>query len=309
MRSDFYYPSCGAGSIHGYRWEPEGEPVAVLQIVHGLGGHSARYDHFARFLASQGFLVVAGDHMGHGGSVSDEVPQGHFAGGWNKAVGDVHRLMKTTRLDYPDIPYILLGQSIGSFMVRTLLMQHSKCGVSAAVICGSGWVHRGILNSGIAAAKLIGKMQGFDTPSPKLTESIFSGYNRRIDHQRTDFDWLSRSSRVVDAYLADPKCFHVITPGLARDIMMGMKYNQEPENLDRMQKNLPILAISGGDDPVGGYGEGVKKMVQAFTQAGMENVSVRLFPLCRHELLNELNREEIYEYILNWIKKQVDLDA
>lgn len=309
MRSDFFYPSCGAGSIHGTRWEPQGSPVAVLQIVHGLGGHGERYDHFARFMASRGFLVVAGDHMGHGGSVSEAVPRGHFEGGWFKAVGDVYRLLKTTRLEYPDIPYILLGQSIGSFMVRTLLAQHPKCGASVAILCGSGWVHRGILNSGIAAANVIGKMQGYDTPSQKLTASIFSGYNRRIEHQRTDFDWLSRSSRVVDAYLNDPRCFHVMTPGLARDIMVGMKFNQESENLGRMHKDLPILAISGGDDPVGGYGDGVKKMVQAFTQVGMENVTMRLFPLCRHELLNELNREEVFEYIFGWIQKQVDLNA
>ena len=305
MRTDFYYPSCGAGSIHGCRWEPAGAPVAVLQIVHGLGGHSARYDHFARFMASQGFLVVAGDHMGHGGSVSEETPSGHFEGGWFKAVGDVHRLLKTTRLEYPDIPYILLGQSMGSFMVRTLLAQYPKCGVSAAILCGTGWMHRGILNSGIAAATLMGKMQGFQKPSAKLTESVFSGYNRRIEHQRTDFDWLSRSSRVVDAYLSDPNCFHAVTPGLVRDLLTGMKYNQEPENLSRMRKDLPVFVISGGDDPVGGYGEGVKKTVQAFTGVGMENVSMRLYPLCRHELLNELNREEVYNHILTWIQKQV----
>ncbi len=309
MYSDFYYPSCGAGSIHGCRWEPEGKPVAVLQIVHGLGGHSARYDHFARYMAAMGFLVVAGDHMGHGGSVGPEHPRGHFEGGWFKAVGDVYRLLKTTRLEYPDIPYVLLGHAMGSFMVRCLLTQYPKCGVSAAILCGSGWVHRGVLNTGIAAARTMGSMQGYATPSKKLTDSLLRGYNRRIEHKRTDFDWLSRSSRVVDAYLSDDNCFHVLTPGMARDIMVGMKFIQEPENLERMQKSLPILAVSGGDDPVGDYGEGVKKMVQAFTRAGMENVSMRLFPLCRHELLNELNREEVYEHILKWIQKQVNFDA
>ena len=305
MRTDFYFTSCGAGSIHGCRWEPAQEPVAVLHIVHGLGGHCLRYDHFAQYMANQGFLVVAADHMGHGSSMGKETPQGHFEGGWFKAVGDVLRLVKTTKLEYPDIPYILLGQSMGSSMVRTLLSHYPKSGVSAAVLCGSSWIHRGILNSGIAAARMIGRLQGMDRPNQKLTESLFSGYNRRIEHQRTAYDWLSRNSRVVDGFLTDPLCFQMVTPSLARDMLVGMKYNQEAENIQRMRKDLPILVISGGDDPAGGYGEGVKKMVQAFTQAGMENVSMRLYPLCRHELLNELNREEIYGHILTWIQKQV----
>ncbi len=309
MGIDFYYPSCGAGSIHCLRWEPEGEPVAVLQIVHGFGGHSGRYDHFARYMASRGFLVVAADHMGHGSSVGQNVPRGHFSGGWFKAVADVHRLLKTTCMEYPKIPYILLGQSMGSYMVRSLMIQYPRCGVSAVILCGTGWKHRGVLNSGIAAATLVGKAQGFDKPSSQLTEMMFSGYSSRIEHRRTRFDWLSRNSRMVDAYLNDSRCFHQTTPGLMRDMLTGMKFNQEPENLNRMRKDLPVMMLSGGDDPAGNYGEGVKKTVQAFTQAGMENVSVRLYPLCRHDLFNELNREEIYKHILAWIYNQVEAEV
>lgn len=305
MRTDFYYPSCGAGTIHGCRWEPEGEPIAVVQIVHGMGGHCMRYDYFANFLAEQGFLVVAQDHMGHGASVSEEVPQCHFEGGWFKAVGDVHRLLKTTQLEHPDIPYILLGHSMGSFMVRTLLAQHPKCGATAAILSGTAWIHRGILNSGIAAATVAGKLQGFDTPSQKLTEMVFGAYNRRVDHPRTPIDWISRSSKTVDDMLQDPLCIQTVTPSLVRDLMTGIKYNQEPEHIRKMRKDLPILVISGGDDPVGNYGAGVKKTVQAFTNAGMEAVTMRLYPLCRHELLNEINREEIYKHILEWIHKQI----
>lgn len=304
MRTDFYYPSCGAGTIHGCRWEPEGDPVAVVQIVHGLGGHSLRYDHFARFLTQQGFLVVAQDHMGHGTSVGDEVPKGHFEGGWFKAVGDVHRLLKTTQLEHPDIPYILLGQSMGSFLVRTLLAQHPKCGVSAAILCGTGWKHRGLLNSSIAAATLLGKLHGVKNPNPKITELAFRDFNRRVEHPRTQFDWLTRSSKIVDTYLEDPLCWHEMSPGFFRDLMTGMKFNQEPENIEKMRKDLPVFVIAGGDDPVGDYGEGAKKTVQAFTSAGMENITMRIYPLCRHELLNEMNREEVYKHILEWIHKQ-----
>ena len=304
MRTDFYYPSCGAGMIHGCRWEPEGKPIAVVQIVHGVAEHTARYEEFAAFLAAKGFLVVAEDHMGHGGSVGDEGKLGHFHGGWHKAVADAHRLLSYTRMECPDVPYILLGHSMGSFMVRTMLCKYPKCGIDAAILSGTAWMHRGIINSGIAAATLVGKRQGVDTPSKFLNNMMFGSYNSRIEHPRTGHDWLTRDKKIVDAYVADPLCGFTMTPGLAKDMLTGLLYIQEPANLAKMNKELPVLFLAGADDPVGSYGEGVKRAAQAFTQAGMEQVTVRLYPLCRHEVLNELNREEVYGYILSWLKKQ-----
>ena len=305
MQNDFYFPSCGGGMIHGCRWEPEGKPVAVLQIVHGVAEHVQRYAHFAEFMAGQGFLVVAEDHMGHGGSIGDDGIRGYFEGGWFKAVADVHRLLSYTRMECPDVPYILLGHSMGSFLVRTLLCKYPKCGVSAAIISGTAWMHRGILNSGIAAATLAGKRTGADQPSPFINQMMFGSYNKRIEHQRTAFDWLTRDAKIVDAYIADPLCGFTITAGLAKDMLTGLKYIQEPENLEKMRKTMPVLFIAGSDDPVGNYGQGVKQTVQAFTGAGMENVTMRLYPLCRHEVLNELNREEVYRNILDWVEKQI----
>ena len=304
MHTDFYFPSHGKGMIHGCRWEPKEKPVAVLQIVHGVAEHAARYDHFASFMAEQGFLVVAQDHMGHGGSIGSDGHMGCFEGGWHKAVADVHRLLSYTRMEFPDVPYILLGHSMGSFLVRTLLAKYPKSGVSAAILSGTAWMHRGIINSGIAAAALVAKRQGPEKPSKLLNDMMFGGYNRRIEHRRTSHDWLTRDRRIVDAYVADPLCGFTITAGLARDMLTGLLYIQEPENLAKMRKSLPVLFIAGADDPVGNYGEGVKQAVQAFVKAGMENVSMRLYPLCRHEVLNELNRDEVYANILDWLKKQ-----
>lgn len=303
MRTDFYYPSYGKGMIHGCRWEPEGEPKAVLQIVHGIAEYAARYDEFATIMAQQGFLVVAEDHMGHGDSVGNGAT-GYFEGGWFKAVADTHRLLSYTRMEFKDIPYVLLGHSMGSFMVRTLLAKYPKCGVSAAIICGTAWMHRGIINSGLAAAKLACKTEGADQPNKTLNNMMFGGYNRRVEHKRTDFDWLTRDAAVVDAYIEDPSCGFTITAGLARDMLTGMRYNQEPETLARMPKDLPVLFIAGGDDPVGNYGDGVVKTYKAFVKAGMKNVDMRIFPLCRHELLNEINRTEVYDYLLTWMAKQ-----
>ena len=305
MWTDFYYPSCGKGMIHGCRWDPEGTPVAVVQLVHGVAEHAARYDPFARWLTARGFVVVANDHMGHGGSIGSEgTPQGYFSGGWFKAVADVHRLLSYTRMEFPGLPYVLLGHSMGSFMVRTLLAKYPKCGVSAAVISGTAWMHRGIVNAGIAAATLVGKKNGFDQPSKAITELLFSGNNKRVEHKRTAFDWLTRDDKIVDAYVADSLCGFPVTAGLARDLLTGIKYIQEPETLSRMKKDLPVFFIAGSEDPVGAYGAGVKQTAQAFVRAGMEHVSLRLYPLCRHEVLNELNREEVYGHILDWLKKQ-----
>ena len=304
MHTDFYFPSCGGGMIHGCRWEPDGKPRGVIQIVHGVAEHIQRYAEFAEFMAGQGFLVVAEDHMGHGGSIGDDDAQGYFQGGWFKAVADVHRLLTYTRMEEPEVPYILLGHSMGSFMVRTLLMKYPACGIRGAIISGTAWMHRGVINSGIAAATLIGKRSGFDQPSNMLQQMMFGGYNRKVEHQRTEFDWLTRDAHIVDEYIADPLCGFTVTAGLTRDLLTGLKFIQEPENLEKMDKRLPVFFISGNDDPVGNYGQGVKQSVKAFTQVGMENVSMRLYPLCRHEVLNELNREEVYQDILEWITRQ-----
>lgn len=305
MFTDFYFPSCGKGMIHGCRWDPEGTPVGVVQIVHGVAEYAARYDEFATFLASHGFLVVAHDHMGHGGSIgADGTAQGYFAGGWSKVVADAHRLLTYTRMECPEVPYILLGHSMGSFVVRSLMARYPKCGLSAVILSDTGWMHRGILNSGIAAATLVGKKNGFDTPSKALTDMMFSGYNKRVEHKRTGFDWLTRDDKTVDAYIADPLCGFPVTAGLARDLFGGIKHIQEPETLAKMRKDVPVHFIAGAMDPVGNYGSGVTQTAQAFVKAGMEHVSVRLYPLCRHEVLNELNREEVYGNVLDWLKRQ-----
>lgn len=303
MHMDFYFPSNGKGMIHGCRWEPEGEPKAVLQIVHGIAEYAARYEEFATFMAKQGFLVVAEDHMGHGESIGDGAT-GYFEGGWFKAVADTHRLLTYTRMEYPDIPYVMLGHSMGSFMLRTMLIKYPRADISAAIICGTAWMHRGLINSAMATATMACKGDRADKPSKMLNSLMFGTYNCKVEHKRTDFDWLTRDAAVVDAYIADPLCGFTVTAGLARDMLGGMRFNQESENLAKMRKDLPVLFIAGSDDPVGSYGEGVTRAYKEFVKAGMEQVDIRLYPLCRHELLNEINRDEVYAYILQWLQNK-----
>lgn len=305
VRSDFWYDSHGAGKIHGCRWMPEGEPRAVLQIVHGIAEYVERYDGFANYLTERGFVVVAEDHMGHGRSINGEGIQGYFHGGWFTAVDDTYQLLTDTRQKYPNVPYILFGHSMGSFMTRTLLCKYPDSGISAVVICGTGWQPAFALPALIQYVDAVCKKTGETKPNEGLQNLVFGSYNRKVEHPRTPYDWLTRDAKIVDAYIADPLCGFTASAGLLRELMKGISFIEQPGNLAAMRKDLPVFFIAGGDDPVGSYGKGVRRSAEAFRKAGMTDVSVRIYPLCRHEILNEINREEIYEDVAQWIEQAI----
>lgn len=301
MRTDIYYESCGAGNLRAGIWTPKGEIKAIVQILHGIAEHIERYEVFARFLNERGVLVVAADHMGHGKSVGSEGIKGYFHGGWFAAVEDAHKLMTDTMNQYPGIPYVLFGHSMGSFMARTILAKYPEAALTGAIICGTGWQSSALLKVAIPMCNLFCKKDGEKNPSPAMQKIMFGSYNNKVEHVRTENDWLSRDNRVVDAYNADPLCGFTATAGLYRDMLKGISYIQEPGSLNAMNKELPVFFIAGSDDPVGGYGKTVKQTEQAFIAAGMRDVSCKLYPMCRHEILNEINREEVFRDIWNWI--------
>ena len=303
MKESFYYDSHGGGKIHACRWLPEGEVKGIVQFVHGIAEYVERYDDFANFLNSRGYLVVAEDHMGHGKSICDVTPMGCFAGGWHTAVKDTYRLLKRTMEEFPGVPYILFGHSMGSFMARTILARHPNSGISGAVICGTAWMPGSVIGAGKSLASLICKKNGEQHPSKLLQGMMFGGYNKKIEHPRTVCDWLTRDQKIVDDYVADPLCGFIPSAALVRDMMTGLQYIQDSQNLDAMDKNLPVFFIAGGDDPVGGYGAGVRQAAAEFQKHGMKQVDVKIYPLCRHEIHNEINRQEVYEDVANWIEK------
>ena len=305
MRESFTIPSNGIGQLHCCRWLPEGEPKAVLQIVHGIAEYIERYDDFAGFLNGLGYVVVAEDHMGHGQTVGTEGTQGYFEGGWFTAVSDSYALLRKTKAEYPQIPYVLFGHSMGSFMARTILEVYPDSGIAAAVICGTGWQPRAILPGAIGICQLACKKVGEKNPSDTLQNMVFGGYNKRVEHPRTKFDWLTRDARVVDAYIAHPSCGFTASTGLLRDLLTGIRFIEQKRNLAKMNKDLPVLFIAGGDDPVGNYGKGVTRAAKEFRKAGMKHVACRLFPLGRHEILNEINRREVYDFTAKWLGEQL----
>ena len=302
MVKEFMYPSCVGGMIHACRWLPEEEPKAVVQIIHGIAEYGARYDHFARFLTSQGILVTVQDHMGHGGSICAETPRGVISGGWFDMVEDAYQLFRDTRKEYPDVPYIFFGHSMGSFVLRTILAKYPDSGIAGAVICGTGWVEKALRLGGYGVASAVCAIRGAAHPSPLLKKVMFGSYNSRIENARTENDWLSTDPAVVDAYNADPDCGFTASAGLVRAMTGGLGFIHKTETLSAMNKALPVLFIAGGEDPVGNYGAGVEKCAEEFRGAGMANVSCVIYPGGRHEILNERNKEEVYKATADWIK-------
>lgn len=305
MRTDFWYDSKGRGKIHGCRWTPEGEVKAVLQIIHGIAEFVERYDAFAEHLTNLGFAVVAEDHMGHGQSIAGGSTQGYFHGGWFTAVEDTYQLLLDTKAEFPDVPYILFGHSMGSFMARTILCRYPDSGISAAVICGSAWQPAFALPALIRVIDGICKKNGEENPSEKLQGLIFGSYNKKVEHSRTPYDWLTRDNKIVDEYVDHPLCGFTASAGLLREMMRGIHYIEQSKNLAAMKTDLPVFFIAGGDDPVGSYGKGIHRCVAEFKKAGMTDVSEKIYPLCRHEILNEINKEEVFRDVTKWIFEKI----
>lgn len=302
MIRDAYYSSAGAGLIRARTWEPECAPMGIVQIVHGIVEHVERYDDFARYLNSLGYIVVAEDHMGHGKSGGNDCTRGYFYGGWFAAVDDTYRLMRDTMEQYPEIPYILLGHSMGSFIARSILIKYPQCGISGCVLSGTGWMSEFVLKAGLQICKMNCKLFDETQPNEQLQNLAFGTYNSKVERPRTAYDWLNRDPKAVDAYMEDPNCGFVASGGLMRDMMTGMLFNQKKRNLINMRKDLPVFFVAGGEDPVGDYGKGVRAAEEAFKKAGMLNLSCKIYPLCRHEILNEINNMEVYKDISDWIK-------
>lgn len=305
MRTDFYYNSKGKGKIHYCRWTPEEDPKAVFQIVHGIAEHVERYDDFANFLTSKGYLVVAEDHMGHGQSGGDGAIPGYFHGGWNAAVADSYQLLLDIQAEFPNIPYILFGHSMGSFLARSILAKYPNSGITAAIISGTCWQPSAAMPAIVKVMETACKLLDETKPNEKLQNLVFGSYNSRVEHPQSPLDWVSRDRKVVAAHPMN----HGFQPtaGLLRDMMKGIHFIERKENLSKMRGDLPIFFIAGGDDPVGNYGKGVRQTAEVFKKVGMQDVSVKIYPLYRHEILNEINKEDVYNDIIKWLNLRLSV--
>ena len=304
---DFYFQSStGRTSIHALKCVPDGKPRAVVQIAHGIAEHIDRYRPFMEFLADNGFVAAGNDHLGHGKSIRVPKEQGFFAekDGWWRVVDDMDKLHGIMSKEYPELPYVLFGHSMGSFLTRTYLIKHPDR-YDAVILSGTGHQSPALVLGGNAAASVMAKLNGAMGDGAKLDSLAFGTYLSKIENPRTKFDWLSRDTEQVDKYIADPLCGFVGKIGLYRDMMQGIKFITSEKNIAQMNKEKPVYFMSGDGDPVGDYGKGVERAYKAFCNAGLHDVFMRLYPDGRHEMLNETNKEQVYQDILNWLNEKI----
>ena len=302
----FHYPSARDGcSIHALEWAPEGPPRGIVHLVHGISEHIGRYDETARFLAEHGFLVCGEDHLGHGRTVTDG-SHGFFApeNGWTLAARDVRALRKLEGARHPNLPYFLLGNSMGSFLTRTYLILWPGT-VSGAVLMGTGQEPAPLVALGKRISALECRRLGPRGVSPLVHTLSLGAYNRRFRPSRTPSDWLSRDPAEVDAFLADPLCQSRPTVSLFRDMMGGLQLIARRDQLARMDPSVPVCFLSGQEDPVGGMGRGVEQVVRMFQDAGCRDLSLHLYPGARHELFHEQNRREVWADLLDWLEDRL----
>ena len=304
---DFYFQSStGRTSIHALKCVPDSKPRAVVQIAHGIAEHIDRYRPFMEFLADNGFVAAGNDHLGHGKSIRVPEEQGFFAekDGWWRVVDDMDKLHDIMSKEYPELPYVLFGHSMGSFLTRTYLIKHPDR-YDAVILSGTGHQSPALVLGGNAAASVMAKLNGAMGDGAKLDSLAFGTYLSKIENPRTKFDWLSRDTEQVDKYIADPLCGFVGKIGLYRDMMQGIKFITDKKNIAQMNKEKPVYFMSGNGDPVGDYGKGVERAYNAFCDAGLHDVFMRLYPGGRHEMLNETNKEQVYQDILNWLNEKL----
>lgn len=306
VKEDFYFDSYdGKHRLHGVRYSPEaGQPVrCVLQIVHGMAEYIERYEEFAAFLAEKGFVVSGEDHLGHGKSVGKDGKQGYFCeqAPADALVENVHQLRKLNQELHRDVPYILMGHSMGSFITRNYMFRHGE-GLSGVVIMGTGMEPLMTVRLAKMAAAFQKMLHGDRYVSRLIDRLAFGVYNKRIANPRTDFDWLSRDESRVDQYIADPDCGFVFTVNGFAALFELISRLYRKENLACIPKELPVYMVSGTGDPVGGYGKGVQKAYRSLKEAGLLHVELKLYRDGRHELLNETNRGEVMGDILRWIE-------
>lgn len=284
-------------------YEPEHEVIGRFHILHGMGEHGGRYDAFATMLCEQGYFVTMHDHRGHGKTAELNGKLGYFAdeNGFERVVEDVYDVLQNVRYDYKKVPIYIFGHSMGSFIARRFIQVYGEI-VDGCILCGTGattTMHK----VGNMLAKTMARTKGKDVRGDLLNELSLGSFNKQFKNTKTAFDWLSSDEEEVQKYIEDPYCGFIPTNQFFADLTDGLIMINRKEENTRIPKDLPILLISGSADPVGNNGKGVYKVANQLKNAGAQNVIVYLFEEMRHEILNERNKQQVFEVVSRWLKK------
>jgi alpha-beta hydrolase superfamily lysophospholipase len=283
----FSYRSADGRQLAGYRWAAhDGQASAgVVVLVHGMGEHVRRYDHVADALTGQGFVAYGHDHRGHGASLAATDQPGHLGpDGWSALVEDLSLVVARAKSDHPGLPVAMIAHSMGSFAAQQFLLDHGA-DVDAVALTGT------------AALDLL-------EPALDLSSDLeLSAFNAAFQPARTDFDWLSRDESVVDAYLADPLCGFGIDATSLTDMFAGARRLADPAQVARMPHDLPLYLAVGSKDPVNAGLTLLWALVDRYRAAGLDDLTVRVYDDGRHEILNEINRAEVIDDLLQWLRR------
>ena len=305
LRTEGTFPSVdGINTVVYTKWQAqEGQPKAVLQLVHGMAEYIDRYDEFADFMAQAGFAVYGHDHLGHGRTAKSAEDHGYFAkkDGYKLLVEDIHSMTGLARRENPDLPLILLGHSMGSMLVRLYADSYSK-DIDGLIIMGTSGPNPAS-GAGLALARLTGLLRGGKHPSPLINQIGFGAFAKKLADVQTPLDWLSKNRESVAAYIADEKCGFPFTASGYADLFRLLRTVSRKDWADGIRRDLPILIISGKDDPVGNYGKGVTAVRDHLTQKGITSLEMILYDNMRHEILNEPERRQVFGDLLGWCEK------
>lgn len=306
----FRFDSMDGASIAVHRWLPDSAPKVVMQIAHGMSEHGARYSGLASACNERGWAAYASDHRGHGLNVADGEKPGHVADEdcFGTTVSDVHQLASLLAARHPETPRILLGHSMGSFVVQRLLADHPE-DADAFVLSASNGKPPAIATLGRGVARLERIRLGKRGASKLIDALSFKDFNAKFRPNRTEFDWLSRDEAQVDAYVADPLCGFLCSIQTWVDLLDALPGLTEREHVRRIPRDKPIYLFAGTRDAVGAMGRGVVRLRDTYKDAGLSRVEMKLYEGGRHEMLHETNRDQVMADLLAWCERALDMTA
>ncbi|MDE6373597.1 MAG: lysophospholipase [Clostridia bacterium] len=302
---EIYYPSSdGKTNIHACIWQAEGEPRAVLQIIHGMAEYASRYAPLAEYLTKQGVTVCAEDHLGHGKSVCGEDDLGYFAAhkGWQTVLTDIRALTEIVAKKNEGVPYFVMGHSMGSFFCRKYISLYGST-LDGAIIMGTGFKSAAVTGSAKSITRLVAAFKGWRHRSKFIDNTAFGSYNKRFEN-RTPFDWLSANPDNVDDYIADPLCGVPFTCNAFYGLFSIIKEACKTSVIKAIPDKLPLYLVAGADDPVGDYGKGVEKLYGKLVKYG-KDVSMTLYRGCRHEIVNDVCAPQLFEDLAAFLNEHL----
>lgn len=302
IKEELTFPSSEEGeTIYAEIYVPYGEVRGIVQFAHGMCDYGARYEHLFKELTDHGYVAAYADHLGHGGSAAAPEDLGYFSAreGYKKVAEDFNTFYEILEDKFPDEKHYVMGHSMGSFVVRYFI-SHYRQQPAGAILMGTCGFNP-LAGLGIAAASLLGLVKGGYYRSAFLENLAFGRYNKKIENPRSFWDWLSRDEDAVDSFDTDELRNETFTASGFKDLFTFVNVVNSRVFIEDTPRELPILILSGEEDPLGEYGKGIHKLKALLDAMDFKDVSVELFPGARHELCHEINREEIFETILHWL--------